>query len=220
MNPPPGSKGPRLRDSTFPRCLSFVVISIPCFLSLQTVFPVQSQETASGAQVAEGPEEGTPPAPVEALRMGRIQERIRMNSRVLDPFGFSMTSGKKAPEFVVEPEEEPIDEEQERPPSGLTSRAVEILPLTGIYPSKNQIVVRGRPYQAGASLSIQLEGVMLRLVFVSLEPGGIRFRDADTGEEVVRQVRSAPSVLPRNARSQGPPEEKGIFPRSGVIPIQ
>lgn len=219
MNPPPDSNGERLRKSAFPRCFRPVNVCIACFLSLPTVVTVQSQENGSGVEVAEGSEEVAPPAPAEALRMGKIRERIRMNSRVLDPFGFFMTSGKKAPEFLFEPEEVPADEEQERPPSGLTSRAVGALPLTGIYPSKNQIVVRGRPYEAGASLSIQLEGVMVNLNFVGLEPGGIRFRDADTGEEVVRPVRTATWALPANARASDRPEEKGIFPRSGQIPI-
>lgn len=220
MNFFPDSKGYPSQELAFPGCHRFVVLLITCFLSLSFLMSVPGQESAPDVPVVEDSRGGTSPVSGEALRMSRIQEKIRMNSRVLDPFGFSMTSGKKAPEFVVEPEEVPVEEEQERPPSGLTSRAVGALPLTGIYPSKNQIVVRGRPYEAGASLSILIESVMVNLIFVLIEPGGIRFRDADTGEEVVRPVRTAAFILPEKVPSSVPPEAKGIFPRSGIIPIR
>jgi hypothetical protein len=210
----------RLRSPALPKRQRFFFLLISFILPLPCAVSVHGQESApAGEAVAEAGDE-TAALPSEVLRMSRIREKIRMNSRLIDPFGFSMTSEKKAPEFIIEPEEEQDENEQERPPSGLTSRAVGLLPLTGIYPSKNQIVVRGRPYQAGSSIPIQIEGVMVNLIFLLIEPDGIRFRDADTGEEVLRPVRTRAFILPGKDSSLESPEAKGIFPRSGVIPIQ
>ena len=207
-----------LRSPAFPKRQRFFFLLISFILPLPCVVSVHGQESAPAGEAEAGDE--TAALPSEVLRMSRIREKIRMNSRLIDPFGFSMTSEKKAPEFIIEPEEEQDENEQERPPSGLTSRAVGLLPLTGIYPSKNQIVVRGRPYQAGSSIPVQIEGVMVNLIFLLIEPDGIRFRDADTGEEVLRPVRTRAFILPGKDSSLESPEAKGIFPRSGVIPIQ
>jgi len=208
----------RLKSPAFPKRQRFFFLLISFILPLPCVVSVHGQESAPAGEAEAGDE--TAALPSEVLRMSRIREKIRMNSRLIDPFGFSMTSEKKAPEFIIEPEEEQDENEQERPPSGLTSRAVGLLPLTGIYPSKNQIVVRGRPYQAGSSIPVQIEGVMVNLIFLLIEPDGIRFRDADTGEEVLRPVRTRAFILPGKDSSSESPEAKGIFPRSGVIPIQ
>lgn len=208
----------RLRSPAFPKRQRFFFLLISFILPLPCVVSVHGQESAPAGEAEAGDE--TAALPSEVLRMSRIREKIRMNSRLIDPFGFSMTSEKKAPEFIIEPEEEQDENEQERPPSGLTSRAVGLLPLTGIYPSKNQIVVRGRPYQAGSSIPVQIEGVIVNLIFLLIEPDGIRFRDADTGEEVLRPVRTRAFILPGKDSSLESPEAKGIFPRSGVIPIQ
>lgn len=208
----------RLRSPAFPKRQRFFFLLISFILPLPCVVSVHGQESAPAGEAEAGDE--TAALPSEVLRMSRIREKIRMNSRLIDPFGFSMTSEKKAPEFIIEPAEEQDENEQERPPSGLTSRAVGLLPLTGIYPSKNQIVVRGRPYQAGASIPVQIEGVIVNLIFLLIEPDGIRFRDADTGEEVLRPVRTRAFILPGKDSSLESPEAKGIFPRSGVIPIQ
>lgn len=208
----------RLRSPALPKRQRFFFLLISFILPLPCVVSVHGQESAPAGEAEAGDE--TAALPSEVLRMSRIREKIRMNSRLIDPFGFSMTSEKKAPEFIIEPEEEQDENEQERPPSGLTSRAVGLLPLTGIYPSKNQIVVRGRPYQAGSSIPVQIEGVMVNLIFLLIEPDGIRFRDADTGEEVLRPVRTRAFILPGKDSSSESPEAKGIFPRSGVIPIQ
>jgi len=208
----------RLRSPAFPKRQRFFFLLISFILPLPCVVSVHGQESAPAGEAEAGDE--TAALPSEVLRMSRIREKIRMNSRLIDPFGFSMTSEKKAPEFIIEPEEEQDENEQERPPSGLTSRAVGLLPLTGIYPSKNQIVVRGRPYQAGSSIPVQIEGVIVNLIFLLIEPDGIRFRDADTGEEVLRPVRTRAFILPGKDSSSESPEAKGIFPRSGVIPIQ
>ena len=67
---------------------------------------------------------------------------------------------------------------------------------------------------------MQIEGVIVNLIFLLIEPDGIRFRDADTGEEVLRPVRMRAFILPGKDSSLESPEAKGIFPRSGVIPIQ
>ena len=219
----------RLRSPAFPKRQRFFFLLISFILPLPCVVSVHGQVSApAGEAVAEAGDETVAEAeagdetaalPSEVLRMSRIREKIRMNSRLIDPFGFSMTSEKKAPEFIIEPEEEQDENEQERPPSGLTSRAVGLLPLTGIYPSKNQIVVRGRPYQAGASIPVQIEGIMVNLIFLLIEPDGVRFRDAETGEEVLRPVRTRAFTLPGKCSLESP-EAKGIFPRSGVIPIQ
>lgn len=208
----------RLRSPALPKRQRFFFLLISFILPLPCVVSVHGQESAPAGEAEAGDE--TAALPSEVLRMSRIREKIRMNSRLIDPFGFSMTSEKKAPEFIIEPEEEQDENEQERPPSGLTSRAVGLLPLTGIYPSKNQIVVRGRPYQAGSSIPVQIEGVIVNLIFLLIEPDGIRFRDADTGEEVLRPVRTRAFILPGKDSSSESPEAKGIFPRSGVIPIQ
>lgn len=220
MNFFPDSKAHFLQGLAIPAHYRFIFLLIAFFFSPPLFLNLPAQESALGVDAVDDSEAGMPPASREALRMSGIQEKIRMNSRVLDPFGFPMTSEKKAPDFVLEPEEAQVEEEQERPPSGLTSRAVGALPLTGIYPSKNQIVVRGRLYQEGASLPIQIEGILVNLVFVTITAEGVHFRDSDTGEEVVRPFRTGAFILRRKAPSSDPPEEKGIFPRSGVIPIR
>ena len=118
----------RLRSPALPKRQRFFFLLISFILPLPCVVSVHGQESApAGEAVAEAGDE-TAALPSEVLRMSRIREKIRMNSRLIDPFGFSMTSEKKAPEFIIEPEEEQDENEQERPPSGLTSRAVGLLP--------------------------------------------------------------------------------------------
>ncbi len=209
-----------LQGPVFLKRQRFVVLLISFILPLPCVVSVRGQESAPAGEAVEQAGDGTAALPSEVVRMSRILEKIRMNSRLIDPFGFSMTSVKKVPEFIIEPEEAQDENVQERLPSGLTSRAVGLLPLTGIYPSKNQIVVRGRPYQAGSSIPVQIEGVMVNLIFVLIEPDGVRFRDADTGEEVLRPIRTRAFILPGKESSLESPEAKGIFPRLGVIPIK
>lgn len=156
------------------------------------------------------------------LRTGMVIEKIGGNPRNVDPFGLPMMPDKNVP---VEEPDVTAKEEPEEGPDGpqlkeFAIRAAEKIPLTGVYPGRQMLVVKGRLMDAGKSIVVRVENVEITLQFLGLNEDGIHFRDVDTGEVVVRQynrLREIPS-RPREGDRSKSKRKSGIFP--GPQPIR
>ncbi len=158
------------------------------------------------------------------LRTGMIIEKIDGNLRNVDPFGLPMMPDKNVP--VEDPgateKEEPVEGPNGPALKEFAIRAAEKIPITGVYPDRQVLVVKGRLMDAGKSIVVRVENVDITLKFLGLNEDGIHFQDVDTGEVVVRQYKRLRGIHSR--RKEEVPsrtnQKSGIFPRSQPIRVE
>ncbi len=158
------------------------------------------------------------------LRTGIIIEKIDGNLRNVDPFGLPMMPDKNVP--VEDPgpteKEEPVEGPNGPELKEFAIRAAEKIPITGVYPDRQVLVVKGRLMDAGKSIVVRVENVEITLKFLGLNDDGIHFRDVDTGEVVVRQYKRLRGIHSR--RKEEVPsrtnQKSGIFPGSQPIRVE
>jgi hypothetical protein len=158
------------------------------------------------------------------LRTGMIIEKIDGNLRNVDPFGLPMMPDKNVP--VEDPgateKEEPVEGPNGPALKEFAIRAAEKIPITGVYPDRQVLVVKGRLMDAGKSIVVWVENVDITLKFLGLNEDGIHFQDVDTGEVVVRQYKRLRGIHSR--RKEEVPsrtnQKSGIFPRSQPIRVE
>lgn len=161
---------------------------------------------------------------VGELRSGLLIEKIDGNPRNVDPFGLPMMPDKNVPveEPVVAVEEEPVEGPDGPELKEFAIRAAEKIPLTGVYPGRQMLVVKGRLLDAGKTIVVRVENVEITLQFLGLNEDGIHFRDVDTGEVVVRQYKRLQGLPAR--RKEGAPSREnrkpGIYPGSRPIRVE
>ncbi len=158
------------------------------------------------------------------LRTGMIIKKIDENLRNVDPFGLPMMPDKNLP--VEEPgtteKEEPVEGPDGSEQKEFAIRAAEKIPITGVYPDRQALVVKGRLREAGESIVVRVENLEITLQFLGLNEDEIHFRDVDTGEDVVRlykRFRGIHSRRKEGVRSRTNPKS-GIFPGSQPIRVE
>jgi len=115
-------------------------------------------------------------------RSNFIFAKLMKNTRSMDPFGQQMdpANAKEAPmlaEQYADIEETPTTLNN----SSLKS-ALMTLPITGIYPQRNLIVIGARSFAAGGQFGMKLQELTIRLRFEGVRGKEIFFKDMETQE--------------------------------------
>jgi hypothetical protein len=170
---------------------------------LTTLFvaPLAAQETAGdGAPPAQGtPTPGAeangaiPPTGAEGKGKGGASEldfiarsnfifaKLMKSTRSMDPFGQQMdpANAKESPMLAEQYAE--IEETPTLNNSSLKS-ALLTLPITGVYPQRNLIVIGARSFAAGGQFGMKLQELTIRLRFEGVRGKQIFFKDMETQE--------------------------------------
>ncbi len=169
------------------------------------------------AGMADGP---TPPDPraksSEELdflqRSHLILAKLLENHREVDPFGMVMDpANAKAAPFLAE-QYQVEDEPQALSVSSLKS-ALLSLPITGVYPQREQIVIGARTFSAGGQFGMKHQDLTIRLRFEGIRGGELFFKDMETQE-----VTSIP-FNPRPAEFEPLTKSASRTPGSGIVPM-
>jgi len=175
----------------------------------------QSEDTPTAPPGIDDPaEEGSGNDFVE--RSNFILSRILENQRFLDPFGMAMDPSNAKDLPVVA---EGIDDPEEAAPLNISAlkAALQKLPVTGVYPQRQLVVVGARSFSPGDQLGLRTEGLTLRLRFEGIREYSIYFRDMETNEVTSVEFNTRPTEFePIRPGSQREPGE-GIHAMNGLF---
>lgn len=114
-------------------------------------------------------------------RSNLILSMILENERAVDPFGLVMdpANAKSTPVLA----EQYADEEE---PTVLNSSSLKTalmtLPITGVYPKREVVVIGARAFPIGGQFGMKLQELTIRLRFEGIRGGEIFFKDMETRE--------------------------------------
>lgn len=171
--------------------------------------------TASSSTPPGLPEAGAadPAKKVDFLqRSNLVLAKLLESERAVDPFGLTMdpANAKEAPLLADQYEE---TEETTVVNNSMLKNALLTLPITGVYPQREQIVIGARSFKIGDQFGMKLQDLTIRLRFEGIRNGEVFFKDMET-----REVTS----LPFNTRpAEFEPMVKGSkrAPGSGIVPM-
>lgn len=188
----------------------------------------EAPATQAEALAVAGPAQLPPPAPTDSLasppapeksdaksldplqRSHRILSKLLENTREMDPFGLVMdpANASVAPPFAeLHTEEEP----QALSVSSLKT-ALQALPITGIYPQKQQIVLGARTFGVGGEFGLKHQDLTIRLRFEGVHKGELYFKDMETQEVTSIPFQIRPAEFEPITRNASPKMGSGIFP--------
>jgi len=115
-------------------------------------------------------------------RSNFIFAKLMKSTRSMDPFGQQMdpANAKESPmlaEHYAEIEENPTALNNSSLKSALLT-----LPITGVYPQRNLIVIGARSFAAGGQFGMKLQELTIRLRFEGVRGKQIFFKDMETQE--------------------------------------
>lgn len=110
-----------------------------------------------------------------------VLAKLLENERAVDPFGMVMdpANAKAAP--VLADQYEEVEETPQLNNSSLKS-ALLTLPVTGVYPQKELLVLGARMFAVGDQFGMKLQDLTIRLRFEGIRGGEIFFKDMETRE--------------------------------------
>lgn len=114
-------------------------------------------------------------------RSNLVLAKLLENERAVDPFGMVMdpANAKAAP--VLADQYEEVEETPQLNNSSLKS-ALLTLPVTGVYPQKELLVLGARMFAVGDQFGMKLQDLTIRLRFEGIRGGEIFFKDMETRE--------------------------------------
>lgn len=172
--------------------------------------PVPPSNTPPGLPEAAAAETG---AKVDFLqRSNLVLAKLLESERAVDPFGLTMdpANAKEAPLLADQYQEA---EETTVVNNSMLKNALLTLPITGVYPQREQLVIGARSFKVGDQFGMKLQDLTIRLRFEGIRNGEVFFKDMET-----REVTS----VPFNTRpAEFEPMVKGSkrAPGSGIVPM-
>lgn len=114
-------------------------------------------------------------------RSNFIFAKLMKNTRAMDPFGQQMdpANAKEAPMLAEQYAD--VEDTPALNNSSLKS-ALMTLPITGIYPQRNVIVIGARSFTPGGQFGMKLQELTIRLRFEGVRGKEIFFKDMETQE--------------------------------------
>jgi hypothetical protein len=181
--------------------------------------PVSGELTAASP----GETAGTPenPASPQNTKNGKLDflarsnfifGKILENQRPVDPFGLVMDPANTKVAPVLADQYSEIEETPVLNNSSLKS-ALMTLPITGIYPHQNRIVIGARSFTAGGQFGMKLQEITIRLRFEGIRGKNVFFKDLETQE--VTSIDYNPLPAEFEPLKSGKPQGLG----TGIIPM-
>ncbi len=150
------------------------------------------------------------------IRSNSILEKIRENERQIDPFGLPMDPTNAVDTLAMSEEFE--DEKQATSLNASAFKtALQDLPISGIYPKRQTIVIGARSFNRGEQFGLKLEELTIRLRVEGIKGTSIYFRDMDTQEVASVDFNPRPAEFEPITRNSEPKRGKGITPMNELF---
>ena len=192
------------------RYLSLTILSIWSGISIAQDEPASPQTTPEA-----------PPTVEVAMSDDALQRSnfvvalINKNDRVRDPFGMAMDPANMRETVIANA----YDELEETPTltSSSLKTALEGLPITGIYPKGQMIVIGARTFKPGNQFGMQLEELTIRLRFEGIRGTEVYFKDMDTQETSSVTFNPKPASFEPITKGSKPQLGEGIVPMNDLF---
>lgn len=164
---------------------------------------------------AEHPTEGS--LKVDFLqRSNLILAKLLESERGVDPFGLSMdpANAKEAPVLADQYEEE---KEATVVNNSMLRNALLTLPITGVYPQQEKIVIGARTFLLGDQFGMKLQDLTIRLRFEGIREGEIFFKDTETSEVTSLPYRIRPAEFEPMVKGTKQAPGEGIVPMNDLF---
>jgi hypothetical protein len=149
-------------------------------------------------------------------RSNLILAKLLDSERVVDPFGLSMdpANAKEAPVLADQYEEE---KEATVVNNSMLRNALLTLPITGIYPQQEKIVIGARTFLLGDQFGMKLQDLTIRLRFEGIREGEIFFKDTETSEVTSLPYRVLPPEFEPMVKGTKQAPGEGILPMNDLF---
>lgn len=138
------------------------------------------------------------------VRSSTMLAKLEDNPRQVDPFGMPMDPTNAVETPVLADQYDDSDEAQVLNANSLES-VLEDLPITGVYPKRQMIVVGARSFERGGHLGMKLEELTIRLRFEGIKGNSLYFKDLDTQEIASVDFNTRPKEFePITSKSKAP----------------
>jgi len=149
-------------------------------------------------------------------RSSLVAAKILANQRFIDPFGMAMDPANRSEIAIIA---ESFEETEETPVLNNSSLKIAVgkLPITGVYPKRQMVVVGPRSFSPGDELGLRAEGLTIRLRFEGIREHSVYFRDVETNEVTSIDYNTRPvefePIAPGGRREPG----QGIEAMTGLF---
>lgn len=110
-----------------------------------------------------------------------VLKKLEDKDRKEDPFGMAMDPEEELPEVVAEAGQE--ETEEELPSKTSLQEALQKFQVTGIFPSRGEIIVGAQNLGVGDEVVIDYKSVIFNLTIQKVTQDEIVMKDTETGEE-------------------------------------
>lgn len=143
------------------------------------------------------------------VRSNFIFSKLLKNTRAMDPFGLQMdpANAKEAPMLA---EQYTDSEETAALDNSSLKSALLTLPITGIYPQRNVIVIGARSFPTGGQFGMKFQDLTIRLRFEGVRGKEIFFKDMETQEVTSIEFNPLPKEFEPLTNSGQQPPGQGI----------
>lgn len=142
-------------------------------------------------------------------RSNLVLSMILENDRGVDPFGLVMDpANAKATPILAEQYQE--EEEPTVLNSSSLKTALMSLPITGVYPKKEVVVIGARAFPVGGQFGMKLQELTIRLRFEGIRGGEIYFKDMETREVTSVPFNTRPAEFEPLSKESKPVTGEGI----------
>jgi len=200
--------------------------SLASILSGTLLIAISSAQDAPQPDPRAAPE-SAPPAATESedsaesglgflARSNAIVAKIKQNDRPVDPFGMPMDPTNPSESQALADQYAEVEEAPVLNGSSLKT-ALESLPITGIYPHREVLVIGARSFQTGDQFGMELEELTLRLRFEGIKGKSVFFKDMDTQEVASVEFDPKPKEFEPVTASSKRPTGEGIVPMKDLF---
>jgi len=149
-------------------------------------------------------------------RSSSILAKIRDNERQIDPFGLPMDPTNAVDTLASSDEFEDIKESPLLNASAFKT-ALQGLPISGIYPRGQTVVIGARSFDRGDQFGLKLEELTIRLRVEGIKGTLIFFKDMDTQEVASVEFNPRPVEFEPIVKGSKQPTAKGIIPMNDLF---
>ena len=149
-------------------------------------------------------------------RSNSILAKIRDNDREIDPFGLPMDPTNAVNTLAMSDEFEDVQESTVLNASAFKT-ALQGLPISGIYPKGQTVVIGARSFDRGDQFGMKLEELTIRLRVEGIKGTSIFFKDMDTQEVASVEFNPRPAEFEPIVKGSKNPTAKGIIPMNELF---
>ncbi|MAS95818.1 MAG: hypothetical protein CMO55_21655 [Verrucomicrobiales bacterium] len=173
--------------------------------------------TPQGAEVEPAtPAESTGTAKIVQQRADFVVAKVNSNSRVRDPFGMIMDPTNTVENGLADQYAE--EEETVVLNNSSLKNALQDLPITGVYPNRQMIVLGARAFSKGGQFGMKLDELTIRLRFEGIKGSEVYFKDMDTQEVATVDFNPKPKEFEAITKdTKNKPRGNGILPMNDLF---